>query len=438
MYGPPPSPSQIDLAVSPWTTLLCIALGILITSTARIRALSPRTKAWLFCFGQTLMLTAPLGLMISQGVYGDYPTIDKAGSYFYYQDGVHIRSLLHPIQSLDDCAVQLIGVHMGHLWLTQFFDLFLSGYGPFNAQALLMPALAWWTAALFFRELGADWRGAISLALPYGLTLHIFRDLNWYTIEKSAIFLLPAYAFLLLRSHRRGGSWIVLSALCFVSAAWINWYLALVAAAGAGTAALIARSANLWRAVLLSAALLMPLVAYQLALVSRGSPGDPQAFLELRASMDHFSLVPLEWNRLEWWAALSPVALGLLLHRLLREPLENVDRVLLLVSCVLFVFSLGPNLIGELSNPIYMVAWHTVPGFWRVAKPEVFFYGSWLCMLGVASRGALSRKRVVYPALLLTWVLLTRPHETYPGFTEEIPLQPALCTQALPTGTQAP
>ena len=171
-----------------------MALGLAISASSRSSRFTPAVRAWLFCFGQTLALTAPLGLMISQGVYGDFPTIDKAGSYLYYQDGVHIRSLLHPIASLNDCAVQLIGVHMGHLWLDQFFDLFLSGYAPFNAQALLFPALAWWCCSLFFRELGADWRAAIATSLPFGLTLHIFRDLNWYTIEKAAIFLLPLYS----------------------------------------------------------------------------------------------------------------------------------------------------------------------------------------------------------------------------------------------------
>ena len=103
---------------------------------------------------------------------------------------------------------------------------------------------------------------------------------------------------MLLRAHRQGGRWIGLSALCFVGTAWINWYLALVAAAGAGVAALLARSASLWKAVGLSALALLPLVAYQLALVSRGSPGDPQTFLELRAAMDHFSLT--HWSGIDW------------------------------------------------------------------------------------------------------------------------------------------
>ena len=437
-YGPPPTPAQVNLEIAPTTVFICVALGLAISASSRSSRFTPAVRAWLFCFGQTLALTAPLGLMISQGVYGDFPTIDKAGSYLYYQDGVHIRSLLHPIASLNDCAVQLIGVHMGHLWLVQFFDLFLSGYAPFNAQALLFPALAWWCCSLFFRELGADWRAAIATSLPFGLTLHIFRDLNWYTIEKAAIFLLPLYSLMLLRAHRQGGRWIGLSALCFVSTAWINWYLALVAAAGAGVAALLARSASLWKAVGLSALALLPLVAYQLALVSRGSPGDPQTFLELRAAMDHFSLTPLEWNRLEWWAALSPVGLLLLVARLRQGDLSGVDRLLLSVAGVLFLFSLGPNLGGGLTNPVYMLAWHVVPGFWRVAKPEVFFYGSWLCLLAVASRSSFASHRLLYPCMVLVWLGLTRTHSAYPGFTQEIALNPALCTEALPSPRAAP
>ena len=427
MYGPAPHSSQVALSVSPGTTALCVTVGILISSLALSRRFSPATRAWLFCFGQTVLLTAPLALVMSQGVYGDFPTIDKAGSFLYYQDGVHIRSLLHPMESLNDCAVQLIGVHMGHLWITQFFDLFLQDYGPFNAQALLYPALAWWAAALFFREVGASWRGAVALAFPYGMCLHVFRDLNWYTIEKAAIFLIPLYALSLLKAHRNGGSWTLKAGLVFVLCAWVNWYLALVAAAGAGFAAIIARSKNLWKATGLSAALLLPLVLYQLALVNQGSPGSPEDFLELRAAMDRFSIVPLEWNRLEWYAALSPLAIGLGAHRLWTGGLEPLERVLLGVAAGLFVFSLGPYLVGDLPNPIYMMAWHVVPGFWRVAKPEVFFYGTWICVLAVASKNTFSEKRIIYPGMVILWLVFVRQHAAFPGFSQYNELVPALC-----------
>ena len=153
MYGPPTDPQQIPVDFPNIDIGLSILAGCLISSLSLIKSMRPSVRAWFFILGQVVLLTAPLFMGLDSSVFGDYPTIDKTGSFLYYQDGVHIRALLHPIASLDDCAVQLIGVHLGHLWITGFFDLFLDEYGPLNVQALLYPALAWWMAALFFREL---------------------------------------------------------------------------------------------------------------------------------------------------------------------------------------------------------------------------------------------------------------------------------------------
>ena len=79
--------------------------------------------------------------------------IDKAGSLLFYLDGVHQRMLLHPWLSPGDPAARLIGVHVGHLWITEIFDLVYSPVGAFNAQALLYPALAWYGAWLLLRDL---------------------------------------------------------------------------------------------------------------------------------------------------------------------------------------------------------------------------------------------------------------------------------------------
>ena len=60
------------------------------------------------------MTTLPLFGMcfVTDSIIGAYPTIDKEGSLFFYQQGVHIDALLHPFESMHSRGVQLIGFHM--------------------------------------------------------------------------------------------------------------------------------------------------------------------------------------------------------------------------------------------------------------------------------------------------------------------------------------
>ena len=86
---------------------------------------------------------------------------------------------------------------------------------------------------------------------------------------------------------------------------------------------------------------------------------------------------------------------------------------------MLFLLSLGPQLAEGVWNPLYMGIRAVVPGFWRVAKPEVFFEGTYLCLL--ASAGMALRRplpRWLYLPLVVGWLLVVRSHPVYPGFTE--------------------
>ena len=448
MYGPKYSPgSEPNVLQTPDEALwFTIALGTALTACALFRQLNPKTRAWLFCFGQVVLLTAPLALVLSSGFYGDYPTTDKAGSLYYYLDGVHERFLFEPVKSLNDCAVQLIGVHMGHLWVTAFFDLFLPPNGAFNIQALVYPALAWWSAALLLHRIGGRWDNAIVLGFAYGLCLHVFRDLNWYTIEKAAIFALPLYAYALLRAHEDGGKWVWLSGLFFFGAAFLNWYLALVAGAGACLAIASSRSMALLKSLGYGLLFLSPLIVVQLLLMRNGDPGVPiehdyanlqTLYLEERAALDSVSLTSMTWNRLELLHALNPCALILILAGLFRGPLRGIEKNLLLIAAGLFAFSLGPYLFDGIKNPVYIAAWKIVPGFWRVAKPEVFFYGTWICMLALAaSRWRDVSLKWAYPIMLLLWVWLVRGHPAYPGFSVFEYSAPKLCNTTQTTNSR--
>ena len=450
MYGPPPSPLQVDIPSGPLETPLlfwgAVLVGLAISALALRKSLSEPVRALAFTLGQTIALTSPLLFRIEGAVYGDFPTIDKEGSLLFYLDGVHRRLTLHPIESLQDQAAQLIGVHVGHLWYVELFDLLLSPFGAFNALALLLPVLAWWATSRLARAFGATFSGSLVLAAPFGLGLHLFRDLNWYTIEKAAIFWLPLYGLTLLAAHRQGRDdergpspdlpglreawgWPIVSGLCLAATAFTNWYLAILSVFAVATLTLTAvRSRGLWRASIAGALAILPLVALQFALVAHGGPGDPEAFLTERAMLDNLSLYNLRWNRLELWRAVELVTVAVALFGAWRARDSKMVRSLLALVALFTLLALGPELAPGVRNPLYMLLWVVMPGFWRVAKPEVFFYVAWLSLIALAAIATTGRRLWwAYPLFLLWWFPAVRGHDAFPGFTQ--PLERSLSPQ---------
>jgi len=435
MYGPPPDPRQkipaIEVFDDPWAYAVCFGVGVALSALSMWRRPPPTLRAALFILGQSIILTAPLLTFLDTYVYGSFPTIDKSGSLAFYLDGVHVRMLQHPIQSLTDPAARLIGVHIGHLWVTQFFDIFLSPIGAFNAQGLLYPALGWWAAYLLFREVTGRERISVLMGFPFGMGLHTFRDLNWYTIEKAAIFWLPLYLWFAYRAWRDGGRKIWAAGAAFGLLSWMNLYLGLVAAALIATAAgcmLLARGAQ-WRRVVkilgASALVVAPLGLWQWALLQGNlTLGSPERFLFERAALDGFTLSPLRWNRLEVHRALNMVAVGLAAWGLFAGRRDGRVRLSAVCALVLFVLSIGPFVSGhDIENPLYWLARAAVPGFWRVAKPEVFFHGTWLLLLGIAAIQLARIKTtgrqlaVLYGLFIIAWLLMVRTHPAYPPMT---------------------
>ena len=233
LIGPPPDPRQVLLDLGPGAAPeawgVCLGVGVALVATALLARRLPQVyRFFLGILGQVVLLTAPLAGVLDRAVYGAWPGVDKTGSYLFYLDGVHIRALLHPVTSLSDPAVKLIGVHTGHLWVTAFFDLFLTPLGAFNAQAILWPALAWFAAWLLLQEMGSARWPALLMGLPFGMGLHVFRDLHWSTIEKAAVCGVPFFLWALLRAWRRGGAWHVAAAMTFLLGAWVNVYVGLL------------------------------------------------------------------------------------------------------------------------------------------------------------------------------------------------------------------
>ncbi|MFT5684982.1 MAG: hypothetical protein ACI8RZ_005928 [Myxococcota bacterium] len=444
MYGPPPDPRQIlapvQMVDDPWSHLACILGGLALSALAVAWKRPPRALRYLvFIVGQVTALTAPLLFHINRFVYGSFPTIDKEGSLLFYLDGVHIRMVSNPLLSPADPAARLIGVHVGHLWVTQFFDLFLTPLGAFNAQAFLSLVLGWWVMWLLLRRVCEADRIALLLSFPFGMGLHVFRDLNWYTIEKAAIFWLPLFALTLLRAWKDGGRWRWIPGIVFLAMSWMNLYMGMIAGflASAAWLWLLAdgirrreRTKALRRLSHAGAVCLLmvaPLLLWQWVLM-RGGPqlGTPERFLWERAALDGFSLVPLAWNRLEVHRSLNLIGVGLALFGVVGSWSDRRVRFALVVGILAMLISVGPILLpGPVENPLYMAIRWVVPGFWRVAKPEVFFHITWMLMLCVASIqlakvGSRRGVSILYGIFILAWLVMVRTHPAYPPMSQPI------------------
>ncbi len=412
MYGPPPDPRQVyaptGLFAAPGAWLACVVIGLALAWVAGTR------RPFLFILGMVIASTTPFSAFFLSYVWGQFPTIDKAGSLLFYLDGVQWR-----FWDVSDPAIRLIGVHVGHLWIAACVDVLVPSFAAFNAQALLNLVLGWYCAYLLLYALSGHAEGSLLLAFPFAMNLHIFRDINWYTIEKSGVFWIPLYAWTLVRASREGGRWIGLAALVYVATFFNNIYLG-VLCAGLGGMALLARNRRVAWAVGASAVASLPLVWLQARLLTgAGTLGDPETFLTQRAALDIVEVWPARWNRLEAWRALNLPAVVLAAAGIFR--FKNVW--LAGIALPFFVLSLGPT-----DNPVYRALFEVVPGFWRIAKPETFFHVTWLAILVIAARqladAAPSRRTlaVLGGLFLVGWLVSVRTHPVYPRFTMPLDL----------------
>jgi hypothetical protein len=434
MYGPPPdalqqlAPTGIYGAWQAW--LACVVAGLLLAAWAGAR------RPLLATLGGVVALTTPAAAFVGRYVWGAFPTIDKAGSLLFYRDGVLGRAF-----EPDDPAVRLIGVHLGHLAPTALLDVFVSDVAAFNLQHLLHLVLAWWLGARLLERLCGRADVALLLAAPFAVNLHQLRDVNWYTVEKTAVFWLPLYALGLVRAEAEGGRWRWLPAAAMAGACAYNLYVAMLCAF-VGAFALLLPRATVRRAVLASAVAALPFAAWQAVLMQgAGALGTPDAFRE-RAALDVVTLWLPKWNRLEAWRALDLPTLGLAAWGAwgaVRPAAPSgaggaadatatggrgLDRWLLLVGGAALTLSLGPS-----GNPVYGVVDAAVPGFWRMAKPETFFHVTLLATCALAARALAARAprpaalRALAVAMAAGWVLLSRTHPAYPRFTLPVPVE---------------
>lgn len=400
--------------------------------------------------------TSPWLAISTKYVIGAYPTIDKEGSFLFYVDGVHIRSLLHPIDSLSDTSVQLIGFHMGHLWINQFFNVFLSGYAACNFQVLSNLVLNLYSCYLLLevqqttpadnnpihtssdissRRKHLSWSVFI-ISICFSLQLHIFRDIHWYTVEKSAIY--PILFFwreiLLLEKNKKNR---YLLGIYYFFAAYINFYWAIVLGI-LGAFYTIKNifqknnTLNLYKNIAFCTCIGVLIGTYQMTLQQH--PFATHAEFATRASLDILDITHLNWNRMEFWRAIHPMILifaggsvvAIFFQKIQKNTIQfkyldknKTDNLFLIIIASIFTFlSFGPTLYGY-TNPIYSL-FSQLPGMWRFAKPEIFFFIPYIiiCIFSLQNK-YLSNKYALF-VLLCMQIYITHTSTEYPYITQFI------------------
>lgn len=427
--GPPIDPSEIMYHASRGQYIFSIFLGSLFLCIAYRRREKELRAKFLFSLGVVFLLTAPWIGSFTEAVIGAYPTIDKQGSLLFYLDGVHQRALLSPISSLEDPAYRLIGFHLGHFWIVAFFDIFVSSFAAYNAQMFLNLVLNLVVGILFLEKMEISKKKSLFFAVILGLQLHVFRDLHWYTIEKSALF----WVF---------GFWIWLIELCkvnrgkkypwwglgivYVLSTWINFYWGILLGILGFLYSLrmiryrFSEYIDFWKGIALCGVLGLGISWIQLQLSApHQSFATPEQFLE-RAILDSFTLSPLSWNRMGFWQAINPIILILGFFALKQRAITWFEGILALLF---FLLSLGPTILG-LSNPIYLFL-SLIPGLWRLAKPEIFFLITYALLIIWAGRVQFSRKIQIGIIILMLsfWIIGLRTSKAYPYLTEYIPAE---------------
>jgi hypothetical protein len=396
---------------------LCIALCIVWVACNITRG-----KIFLFCLAATIACTTPLLAVSSDAIWGAFPTIDKEGSLLFYRDGVHLR-----LFQFSDPAHRLIGFHMGHLWIAQFLDLFTSDIGAFNLQGLLNIALTWYCTTLLLCEMGAKKIWAWLLASQLALHLHLFRDINFYTIEKSAIYPLSFFWYCTLRTAKGWKYGPIMMGLSFFISSWINLYWGIFETLLTPCIFLIHRKdghqRRLIKGVISCFIFGLCIAVYQQLLTTSGPPFAHTEQFSQRAALDRFSIWPLSWNRLSWYTSLTPLLFIGIVGGITQKKLETKY---LGITLFFFLLSLGPNIFENTQNPIYL-ALSKVPSLWRFAKPEAFFFISFIGLLSSLIHIKPNRMVLTIIGILISiqWFSITRTQEEYPQYLST-PIETAL------------
>ena len=357
--------------------------------------------------GITALLTAPWVSVLHKAVIGAYPTIDKEGSLLFFEHGVHHLWLTDSSRSLMETGLPLVGIQVGHLWLTQVFAWFVPTFVAFNIQSIVhiclnVLAVLFWLDSFekrSYTQRHIQWYEIKSWIVGFiiGAQLHVFRDIHWYTVEKSALFPLFVFWGILHRlrhkeEHRALHSPIALMTVYTLAGLYnFYWAILLPILTLAYVTPTNTKNKQFRQAITGCIAVGLLLGFGQWSLQSAKFQFAEVSAFKIRAGLDIFSISTLDWNRMGFWRPINPLILGIVAlmgiqnlrkhqstttfhnHQDNQSTIAEAKTHRRLWWCMaLFcTLSLGPNLPFEIANPIYK-AFQLLPGMWRFAKPEIF------------------------------------------------------------------
>ena len=395
-------PKQVNVVYPMYTWIIALVPMIFIT-VVLMRTKKITHRELLLVGLMFFIITFPLVGMcfVTDSIIGAYPTIDKEGSLFFYRQGVHIDALLNPIEAMHSRGVQLIGFHTGHHWITQFFNLFFPLYIAYNLHVLcnfLLATVSMWTL-LFFQD--SDHSKAwnrIGFSILFGCGIHSYVDAHWYTIEKSALYILPIFYLCLVYIKKPLWTGIV-----FLISAYINLYFAIIS--GMLSLIYLGFHRNQWRQGIGIFATGVIVLIYQ-GMLMNYSPisTTPEMYIEQRARFDSLHLFEFDWARIPLYLVINPIILWFGIRSPEKKQWELVAFLLF------FVLSIGPCIYATIENPIYMIFATKIPFMWRFSEPEIFFHLCLLILYTWALRSDMSKKSLylcaVYAFFQLTCVRL--------------------------------
>jgi hypothetical protein len=403
--------------------------------------------------GTLILITSPWFVTLHKAIIGAYPTIDKEGSLLFFEHGVHHLWFTTPEMPLEQTGLTLIGIHAGHLWITEFFHIFVPSFVAFNLQMMLhlglnvLSVLFWVDGWESIKE--KEWQKWI-VAILIGAQLHVFRDIHWYTIEKSALFPIFVFWGVLLRFYKADDNthskihwaWLPIS---YGFAGMYNFYWAIllpfVSLAYVDLRIFQTTSKRLKGLIgCMGIGLFMGWI--QLSIQSTEHYFADVTAFQQRAGLDIFNVSTLDWNRMGFWKPLNPLLIGMGLMVLVRTPFyfkkstdhnETDDNQmgthvttttntllsewipLMGVGILTTLLAMGPNNSLPFGNPVYEV-FQWLPGMWRFAKPEIFL----LVPYAILARAALNKdwKTWVWIAVVSIYVLGLYLSPAFPYTTE--------------------
>jgi len=210
--------------------------------------------------------------------------------------------------------------------------------------------------------------------------MHSYVDAHWYTIEKSALYILPTFYLCLV--YIKKPLW---TGLVFLLSAYINLYFAI--SGGMLSLIYLGFHRNQWKQSIGIFSTGIIVLIYQ-GMLMKHSPNiaTPEMYIEQRARFDSLHLFNFDWARIPLYLVLNPIVLWFGLRSPKKEQWEIVSFLLF------FILSVGPYIHADISNQIYLIFATKIPFMWRFSEPEIFFHICLLILYTWALRSDMSKK----------------------------------------------